>query len=197
VPRKGSQFERDLCPRLSLWWTGDREDVFWRTDSSGGRAKRRARDGKATFGKHGDICAVDPLGLPLIRCITFEAKNGYPKDTFADLLEKSENAAEQEYEKWINQVQESARNAGTPYWLVVFHRTQRSSRKIQCVLFPTKLFRELRRLGRFKTLPVPFAQLRFYKKCGDPESVVVLSLDDFMDAVRPRDVRTILRRSKK
>jgi hypothetical protein len=36
---KGSQFERDICVKLSLWVSaGKRKDLFWRSAMSGGRA---------------------------------------------------------------------------------------------------------------------------------------------------------------
>ena len=35
---KGSPFERELCVKLSDWWTGQIDsDIFWRTAGSGGR----------------------------------------------------------------------------------------------------------------------------------------------------------------
>ena len=38
---KGSEFEREMCKCLSLWWTDSkRDDVFWRSAQSGGRAPR-------------------------------------------------------------------------------------------------------------------------------------------------------------
>lgn len=76
--RKGSGFERDLCKQFSLWWTGDeRDDVFWRTSGSGGRASVRGKRGVSTYTGHGDMLAVDPIGEPLIRLCCFEFKRGY------------------------------------------------------------------------------------------------------------------------
>src|SRR3954464_11883516 len=95
---KGASFERDLCKRLSLWWTdGERDDVFWRTSQSGGRATSRTKKGKKTKNSYGDICAVDPIGQPLLDLITFEVKRGYNKDSFTDLLDKPKSSI---YMKW-------------------------------------------------------------------------------------------------
>jgi hypothetical protein len=52
-----------------------RDDLFWRTFGSGGRATRRSRtSGKSTSGAHGDITYTDPLGKPLCDLWTIEAK---------------------------------------------------------------------------------------------------------------------------
>lgn len=81
--KKGSAFERAICKTLSKWWTdGQRTDVFWRTQSSGGRATIRSRQGLSTHGQFGDVQASDPIGDPLIRVFMFELKHGYSKTPF-------------------------------------------------------------------------------------------------------------------
>lgn len=56
---KGSAFERKICKALSLWVTdGRRQDVFWRSAMSGGRATVRGLDVRQA----GDVCAVAPEG---------------------------------------------------------------------------------------------------------------------------------------
>ncbi|MBM3120244.1 MAG: hypothetical protein FJ006_12010, partial [Chloroflexi bacterium] len=58
---KGASFERDISRQLSLWWThGERDDVFWRSSMSGGRATVRAKKGQKTAYQNGDITATDP-----------------------------------------------------------------------------------------------------------------------------------------
>lgn len=79
--RKGSAFERDICKKLSLWWSeGKRDDIFWRTASSGARATQRRKIGRSTYGGDGDICAIDPIGQPLLDKYVFSLKCGYTKD---------------------------------------------------------------------------------------------------------------------
>lgn len=72
--RKGSSFERSVCKHLSLWVTqGKREDVFWRSAMSGGRAtvaKKAGRDVRQA----GDICAVAPEGHKLTDKYYIECK---------------------------------------------------------------------------------------------------------------------------
>lgn len=126
---KGSSFERDFCRRLSIWWSEDKEQdsLFWRTASSGGRAKLRGRKGKQTASHHGDICATNGEGQPFIDMFTCELKRGYNRATIVDLLDKPARAALQTYEKWILQATESAQQAGTPYWMIVHRRDMRNA----------------------------------------------------------------------
>lgn len=73
---KGSEFERQVCKRLSLWVSGmTREDVFWRSSMSGGRATlARRRRKKALETQTGDISAIHPLGQPLLDLFIIECK---------------------------------------------------------------------------------------------------------------------------
>jgi hypothetical protein len=60
---KGSGFEREICKALSLWATkGMRDDVFWRSSLSGGRATVGRKTGKEMAHVAGDLCAVRPEG---------------------------------------------------------------------------------------------------------------------------------------
>lgn len=76
---KGDDFERDVSRMLSLWWTeGKRDDIFWRTSASGGRATARAEyAGRQTKYEHGDVTFTDPVGKPLLDLAVIEAKRGY------------------------------------------------------------------------------------------------------------------------
>ena len=71
--QKGAAFEREICKRLSLWVSeGKREDVFWRSAMSGGRATLLARSGKQAA--LGDVSAVHALGHTLINHVHIECK---------------------------------------------------------------------------------------------------------------------------
>lgn len=64
--QKGAGFERLICKQLSLWITrGKKEDCFWRSAMSGGRATVAAARGKDLRRQAGDICAVSPEGHAL------------------------------------------------------------------------------------------------------------------------------------
>lgn len=126
---KGSAFERQICKELSLWWTqkerSPREDCFWRTAGSGARAKVRGRRGQSTYGQSGDICATDPSASVFTDLLTIEIKRGYSKSTFADLLDRPDNAARQFYEQCFEQVIESAEQANSFGWMLITKRDKR------------------------------------------------------------------------
>lgn len=72
---KGSAFERQVCKDLSLWVTnGQKDDCFWRSAMSGGRATVQHRKGQDLSHVSGDICATHPDGYPLIENWFIECK---------------------------------------------------------------------------------------------------------------------------
>lgn len=73
---KGASFERDVCKKLSLWITqGKREDCFWRSAMSGGRATVGRRKGADHQRQAGDITATSPEGHVLTDKWYIECKN--------------------------------------------------------------------------------------------------------------------------
>jgi len=72
---KGASFERLVCKHLSLWVTnGKKEDVFWRSAMSGGRATLLQRKGKAAQNSAGDITATGEEGHRLTDKYFIECK---------------------------------------------------------------------------------------------------------------------------
>ena len=73
--QKGSSFERKICKELSLWITdGERDDLFWRSSNSGGRATIVAVDG-TRHTQSGDISAIHPLGHAFTETFVVECKH--------------------------------------------------------------------------------------------------------------------------
>lgn len=137
---KGSEYERQVCKQLSQWWTASaREDVFWRSSNSGGRATVRGRKGKGTFGSYGDIAAVDPIGQMLLEVVTIELKRGYSKCSVADLLDADRTSGHHQFGDFINQAMEAAERAGSFSWMLVQRRNKRKS----LAFFPAELYRKL------------------------------------------------------
>lgn len=128
---KGNSFERKIAKQWSLWWTQDdpepRDDCFWRTASSGGRATQRSKKGKDTKNQYSDITASDPIGQPLMDVMVIETKFGYSKNTIADLLDAPDNAAVQQYEEWIVNLRKSRDLSGALYWLLLVQRNRRET----------------------------------------------------------------------
>lgn len=75
---KGNAFERDCCRKLSLWISdGERDDLFWRSAASGGRATFISRTSGGTrlaAAQAGDVTAIDLAGFPLAAQVVVECK---------------------------------------------------------------------------------------------------------------------------
>lgn len=74
---KGSSFEREVCRRLSRWISdGKRDDLLWRSASSGGRATFQLRTkGTLATAQAGDVTAIDVAAFPLMSLIMVECKS--------------------------------------------------------------------------------------------------------------------------
>jgi len=186
---KGSAFERQICKELSKWWTkGERDDIFWRSSQSGGRAKFRGRKGKATYGQHGDITATDPIGCPLTELITIEVKRGYNKASIQDMLDKRPNAANQEWEKWFYQTYESMVMADTYTWMIISKRDRRKT----LVHFPLSL---LKKLGIEDCITIPSAGFHIDLN-GRVLMVCTMLLKHWYEEVDPKRIRDLSRKFK-
>lgn len=73
--KKGAGFERQVCKILSLWVSaGEREDLFWRSAMSGGRATVQIRKGRRNQTQLGDISSIHPMGDSLTSRFIVECK---------------------------------------------------------------------------------------------------------------------------
>lgn len=75
---KGAQYERGICGKLSLWVSNlARNDVFWRSAISGGRAHimSKRKRGRAFNAQSGDITAIHESGGPLLNAFVIECKH--------------------------------------------------------------------------------------------------------------------------
>lgn len=128
---KGSSFERAICKQLSIWWTKalegkGRDDVFWRSSQSGGRATLRARKGLRTAGSYGDITAVDPIGEPLLKLFTIELKRGSSYSCAGDCLDSGGNS-KHPWWKCLEQAVDAHLRAGSKYWMLLCRRDRREA----------------------------------------------------------------------
>jgi hypothetical protein len=132
---KGSGFERQIAKQLSLWWSEavegtPREDIFWRSTTSGGRATCRAKQGKQTAGSYGDIAVVDPIGLPLLRVFTIELKRGRSHGHPEDLVDRGNGPAwkvQRPFEACLEQAIGAHQAAKSKYWLLICRRDKRNA----------------------------------------------------------------------
>lgn len=138
---KGGDFERQTAKELSLWWSGGigvvppRDDIFWRSSISGGRATQRAKSGLGTFGAHGDLAFTDPIGAPLLEFFTIELKRGYKEKggNPSDLVDCKPSDTQQLFEGFIFQAMDAAKAANSLTWLLIHRRDHH----IAMVYFPT------------------------------------------------------------
>lgn len=74
--QKGASFERRICKMLSLWVSNrKKQDLFWRSAMSGGRATLGLAKGQYHSRQAGDICAVAPEGHYLTNHFYVELKH--------------------------------------------------------------------------------------------------------------------------
>jgi hypothetical protein len=180
---KGSAFEREICKQLSQWWSDDetRDDIFWRSSQSGGRATRRTKQGKTTYGSYGDIAAVDPIGDPLIKAFTIELKRGSSYGSPGDLLDHSGDCTKHPWVKCLQQAIRSHVEAGSRSWLLICKR----DRKLPVVYLPTQTYRELE---VHPVVPLFRFRFRFFEK--DPNfqnriDICGLTLESFLEKTSP------------
>lgn len=179
---KGADYEREICKRLSRWWTYDsRDDVFWRSSQSGGRATVRFRKGQTTAGSYGDICALDPIGEPLLKVFTVELKRGEYVKHPGDLLDCSGSEDCHPFLGAIKQAREAHERAGSRSWLLIVKR----DRKHSTIFFPARLLISGEPLHEFQ--PALIAEPVFrYRISG--EDFVGMKLDKFLSTVDPATI---------
>jgi len=143
---KGGDFEREVAVFLSLWWTeGKRDDVFYRSQASGGRFTRRRKSGKDTDLQGGDITATLPSGRPLVKNWSIEIKTGYGKKTDKgtfrwDVLDFLDSRQKEPILKkmWYQCYRDARLTNRTP--ILIFRRNNREI----CIMFRTSYFNMLR-----------------------------------------------------
>lgn len=194
---KGSEYEREMCKLLSMWWTGEaRDDVFWRSSGSGGRAKARGRAGVATMGQHGDVSATDPIGQPLIDLLTIEIKRGYSEYTVQDMFDRQPEGGVQVWEGWCQQAMESAAQAGSISWMLITRR----DRRVPLAWVPAKVFKKLRLCGAWPRRPSVLVRVSVRVRTGtkkEESSVFVdmygMMLSEWLYGCTPAHIKDLLK----
>lgn len=183
---KGGQFERDVSRELSEWWThGTRDDIYWRTSQSGGRATTRRKKGKSTKNQCGDITATDPIGLPLVQLMTIELKRGYPKSNIGDVFDRPDHLNPTEWENHWQQANEACLNEGTAGPCLIIHRTRRE----RMIYLSNNVCTALR-MG--SAVPVPHIRFDYEYEPGAFETIYAEQLRSFLNRVTPEDITDAL-----
>jgi len=174
---KGSQYERDTCKQLSLWWTQDfeepRDDIFWRTSQSGGRATTRAKRNVSTAYSQGDITFIDPIGSPFIDTCLLELKRGYTKDievlNFVDKVK-----GEPILVKWWTKGEKEREESGRKWTMIIFRRDRHKS----CVMISSSMVKEIEMF--YDTYPYNYIKVKRI-----PTTFKIFLLTDFLEHVHP------------
>lgn len=196
--KKGSKFERDMCKRLSLWFShNERDDIFWRTAGSGARATVRMKQGLMTADSAGDISAIHPSGKKLTRMCIFELKRGYSAKnrsrgisilTIVDKLLKEKDPILVE---WYKKLGKELKQHDRKFGFIIFQR----DRKNPCITFHSSTFNYLKKRNKKKYYWPPFgptARVMLWDM-----DILVMKLDDFLEWCEPETItRKIKRRQK-
>jgi len=173
---KGSSYEREISKRLSKWWTnGERDDVFWRSQQSGGRATQRAKKGKTTKNQEGDIQAMDPIGQPLIDKVSIELKCGYPNFGIDQIIQsKRKNFLLLDF---IEQCKRESEPTNRDFWLIV-----KQDFKKEIVIYNRRFHSFLLSINvKFKTY------VHFFI---NDEHYFCTELEKFLELVHPEAIRS-------
>jgi hypothetical protein len=181
--KKGGGFERDFCKFFSKWWSeGERDDIFWRSSQSGGRATIRKRKGLETAGSVGDMCALDESGLLFVDNVLCEMKRGYNGMDVYDIIDfrgKKPNLLDQ----WLENLEQQKRNHGKKtFWLVL----RRDRRQIS-IIMPTLFLSKLEAWnGRYKNV------LFSYSKRTLNRSYAIMNGEEFFEWLNPQSLSQLI-----
>ncbi len=174
-----------------MWWSrGERDDIFWRTAGSGGRATNRQKIGKKTFGQQGDIQAVDPIGAPLTRLVTIEAKRGHKDAHIGDVIDRTNDHKLRWLEVFIKQSMKEAKDSGTRYWLLIIKRDNRKA----LVYMEERLYEDLDNETdhAFRGIyPQMFFTPPLREGSVPIENVFCTTLEKFLARVKPRHIKAV------
>jgi hypothetical protein len=196
---KGGTYEREVCRKLSAWWSGDEEcdDYFWRASQSGGRATTRAKRGKTTRGHCGDVAACCSEAEILTKFITIECKRGYSKRkapskdaSIAGLLDRIPNCGSQPYDDFIEQAIAAAKRAGTPHWLLIHKRDGRK----EMAIIPGELYKKFTSSGWKIKPPKAICWVETAGIIGWT-NVIIVALDNMLKGVPANQLKRFIKTS--
>jgi hypothetical protein len=179
--RKGGANERRIATKLSLWFSGgERDDIFWRTDS-GSRGTTRGRKGKKTANAQGDIVALDAVGIPLLDVWCIECKKGY-SDKLDLLAMIDSRARHHEIITFWEQTLESAQ-AATAAPLVIIQRDRRKDVAVISQYMFDEMYDWL--------TATPPASFNFIRVKYGTYDLIVMELENFLTLWPPSVYNTI------
>lgn len=188
----GTPFEREVCKDLSYWWSGGRrDDLFWRSDTSGGRATSRRKKNKTTAGQCGDIASTHPSTFAMTDVFTIECKKGYNRSGPLDVVDRpkpKKNArgpTEQTVEAWLKQATTAMHNAGSLTYLLIWRKNGRS----KVVGYDPKVLKHVN--GLKEKLETIRPRVRLVMETG--QVIVFVPMTKFFGVLTPDHVRALSR----
>lgn len=152
---KGGSYEREIAKQLGQWWDG-RDDIFWRSSNSGGRATARYKaTKKKTSGQHGDIALTDPIGKPFTDVLTLEIKRGYPRANIQDMLDLAGSSKKPVLTGFLQQAIAAHKKDGSHGWALL----QRRDRRDAWLWLARHVWADLKAYGAFSWRPDPFVMV--------------------------------------
>ena len=197
--KKGSKFERDMCKRLSMWFShNERDDIFWRTAGSGARATIRMKNkGVMTADSAGDISAIHPSGKALTRLCILELKRGYSQKnrsagiSLLTIVDKLINEKDPVLIEWYKKLDKELKDHDRKFGFIIFKR----DRKDACITFHQSTLDYLKERNTKKlkyALYCPASHIYLWDM-----KIVVMKLEHFLMWCEPETItRKIKRRHK-
>ena len=174
---KGSSFEREICKTLSKWWTQDldepRDDIFWRTSQSGGRATTRAKQNISTANSYGDVGWIDPIGQSFLDNCLLELKRGYTHEiSILDFIDKAKGVPI--LIQWWDKATGERHLAGRKYTVLIFRRDRHKS----CIMISGNMFSDLQ--NWFGDFPKDRIEINTYKY-----NLIIIDFEIFLSWCHP------------
>ena len=210
--KKGGGFEREMCKLLSLWWSHNkRDDIFWRTAGSGGRATVRRKQGLRTADSAADMMASHESGKPLTNACLFEMKRGYSdkhkivknKKTkklsvkkvsyglgILTILDKQPKQKDPILLQWWEKLEEERISTGRKFSFIIFRRDAKQG----CIVMSYKTLKLLTKRNHH------FEEIMLSIHFPRPERIyplVILKLDDFLKWCEPESFIGLPRQIKR
>ena len=174
---KGSAFERKICKALSFWFTeNERDDVFFRSASSGAMATQRFKKGKKTSGQVGDVTSTDLEGIKFINEFSIELKS-YKDFSLDFLIYKNKSLIH----SWWEQCTTDAKIDNKTPLLII-----KKNNKPEIVIFDYNLYKDFYNyFGQLST------KLYIIGYINDIHIMMML-LTDFLEYINPATLKDII-----
>jgi len=197
VSKKGSGFERSFCKDLGLWWTdGKRDDIFWRTASSGARATMRFKKGRRTADSYADVMAIHITGKPLTDHSVFSLKRGYTGKkgkkslnwaSLLDIIDSPDNLkTEPAIVEWWKEIEKTRRQAMREHSFLIFKR----DRKKELIGMAPSTFNYLEKMNTLYNGPT--ALISTSDIC-----IIIMPLESFFSWCKPESLGRVIKQIKR